>query len=835
MKQLKKFLFKKSSIVGACLFVSSAWAGNTYTIEPGESIQQAVNNCSIGDTVLIKAGIYREHLTFSGTSSLVVKAEEPGSVIIDGENKTGGFYDGVEVTWGIGIDSTATNLLLDGLTLTNFIGKAIYIRNSKDLKFININVINSDYGVYLSPGTRDVSFDKVNVKNLRKGNGFHFDAKPITTEITYEGAIVEVVDDEKPISNIVVKNSEVKNVYNCGIWLDGSCKDFTIDNCVLDSMGHPISDTVPYGANGGIHICGSESVWYYNDTENPTRYRGTDNIVVSNTSVRRSYRQGICVYNAQNVILVNNKLFENAATGIQVENGSINFIIDGNETHNNQWIVDHEMGIWIDDSEYGIIKNNRVHNERVGIGIGKASNDIIVRNNRIYDIDNHDKLHIGIEIHDAWTTINQREATEIELIDNSIPKYKIDNPKYGKDGDLRDSIVVVDKEDSNNRIRVFNNTINNVGVNGVGKGIGLLFNMDYCKTGIDFNKDIKFVNNIIENIVGEQGQYNAIAHWDDKLTTFTSSNNSFFNSGPFKFLKQELTLDEYQKLQKIDLSIEDNSIIASAAFELDNDERFSLSSASPCIDAGMFLTKTKNSGDNSRLLEVVDPHFFCDGFGLSEGDKIVVGMNTMTTIQNILMNSVDGSDITLLELKDEITWDIGENVSLDFYGNKPDIGAVEFITEIDLIAPSKPNEGESTYFLTHVSSNYFDFTWKPSHDNVGVVDYEVKYSCPGLTESLIKMVGSDNNRLLLGALRYSTTYTISVRAKDIAGNMSDYFTGSLSTDAPYGYFSWNRDCAYLSGDIVTLNGKKFKAKWWSQGQNPEKNCGSYDVWEYIGQ
>ncbi len=37
---------------------------------------------------------------------------------------------------------------------------------------------------------------------------------------------------------------------------------------------------------------------------------------------------------------------------------------------------------------------------------------------------------------------------------------------------------------------------------------------------------------------------------------------------------------------------------------------------------------------------------------------------------------------------------------------------------------------------------------------------------------------------------------------------------------------WDTSVAYVGGDVVTYNGVEYKAKWWTQGNEP----GSTDVW-----
>ncbi|MFB4213161.1 5'-nucleotidase C-terminal domain-containing protein [Shouchella sp. JSM 1781072] len=51
-------------------------------------------------------------------------------------------------------------------------------------------------------------------------------------------------------------------------------------------------------------------------------------------------------------------------------------------------------------------------------------------------------------------------------------------------------------------------------------------------------------------------------------------------------------------------------------------------------------------------------------------------------------------------------------------------------------------------------------------------------------------------------------------------------------DTPEGPQEWNSEQIYVAGDQVTVEGKLYEAKWWTQGEDP-RNSGQWDVWKKI--
>ena len=96
-----------------------------------------------------------------------------------------------------------------------------------------------------------------------------------------------------------------------------------------------------------------------------------------------------------------------------------------------------------------------------------------------------------------------------------------------------------------------------------------------------------------------------------------------------------------------------------------------LQANSPCIDAGVPLTKTVGSGSGNEI-PVEDAGYFTDGFDIGDGDLIRVGAYDSLRIVDI---DYENNRITVDR---NISWNSGDGVSLTYYGSAPDMGAYEY-------------------------------------------------------------------------------------------------------------------------------------------------------------
>jgi hypothetical protein len=102
---------------------------------------------------------------------------------------------------------------------------------------------------------------------------------------------------------------------------------------------------------------------------------------------------------------------------------------------------------------------------------------------------------------------------------------------------------------------------------------------------------------------------------------------------------------------------------------------FRLQSESPCIDSGAFLTTIVTSDSTGNSFQVDDAGYFMDGWGIIEGDEIQLeGSTQRAKITNV---NYETNEITIDQ---NLICREGQEISLAYEGDAPDIGAYEYGT-----------------------------------------------------------------------------------------------------------------------------------------------------------
>jgi hypothetical protein len=150
MSQFKKIVLATGLLaISTFVFPASARAA-THVVHPGESIQAAVDAAEPGDTVVVKAGTYRENVTIN-KSDLTLKAQgtvtlEPPS---DGPGQCLWIQDvGICVAPAPGSYYRVRDVTITGFRVVGFPGSGIFGYHTRNLKVSSVVATeNAAYGV----------------------------------------------------------------------------------------------------------------------------------------------------------------------------------------------------------------------------------------------------------------------------------------------------------------------------------------------------------------------------------------------------------------------------------------------------------------------------------------------------------------------------------------------------------------------------------------------------------------------------------------------------------------------------------------------------------------
>ena len=291
--------------------------------------------------------------------------------------------------------------------------------------------------------------------------------------------------------------------------------------------------------------------------------------------------------------------------------------------------------------DYHIFRNNICfNNHEDSFQIGSTGDHIVIENNICFGNDRHGILAFG----------NSENGTTGNYIVRNNTVY--DNVKHG--------IIA-----GGQHIAIYNNTFCNSAIRSeVMFGYFETPTQTYFKNNIvyndDYNSSLAFLYGSPALIDMNYNNYHLVESDDDIL---------YINE-----------TDEHLSLEDIQTTFNDelNSFIANPLFmDLPNKD-FQLTANSPNVNAGDFLTQTTSAGSGTEI-PVENTMYFCDGFGIAEGDTIQLEGQIQKL--NILSIDEENSTITVAQTT---SWNAGTGVSLVYSGSAPDIGAYEFLFPVGI-------------------------------------------------------------------------------------------------------------------------------------------------------
>ncbi|WP_410510225.1 NosD domain-containing protein [Methanosarcina hadiensis] len=238
------------------VLISGAGSAAEIILQPGSSIQTAVNNANSGDTIILKPGTYSENLNITkGNITIRSQSGNPDDTILKSKNSRDALLlqasditiSGIKVT-GSGYSYAGINLykcskcVIEKSKVTNN-GYGILLTNSYRCTISKNTVTdNGAYGIYLGSSSL----------NTISGNTANNDS---------HGIHVGSSDDNKLSGNTVTSNS-ASGMYVCGL----SDRNLIYDNyfnntniTIKNGVGNSYNTTKTAGKNivGGAYIGGN--------------------------------------------------------------------------------------------------------------------------------------------------------------------------------------------------------------------------------------------------------------------------------------------------------------------------------------------------------------------------------------------------------------------------------------------------------------------------------------------------------------------------------------------------------------------------------------------------
>jgi len=365
--------------------------GNTSSVDnEGDGnytkIQNAIDNSSDGDTILVYSGIFHENIIVDkelfiiGIDHELDIGNDKGKPLIYGDNK--------DAT----IEVKADNCTIKGLNIKNGnIGIKIFIFSNNVIA--NNNITNNGLGILLAADSINNNISNNYIANNKGGL------------VKKGGIILNYVSD-----NIVYKNIFLNNAMNRGVFVDHGYRNQIIDNiflendiiCVFSGFDHKIINN---SINSNIEVLSNNITLQNNKIKHGVylRFKVQNEHIITNNSAQG---KPICFYKDQKDIFVPDDVAQVImlnCSNCSISNIKITNIIEAVNIKNSKNILIskndisycYNNGIFIENSNQVNISKNKIsycYNPYYDLGYGiniVHSNNNEISNNNISNIRNN--------------------------------------------------------------------------------------------------------------------------------------------------------------------------------------------------------------------------------------------------------------------------------------------------------------------------------------------------------------------------------------------------------------------------------------------------------------
>jgi Right handed beta helix region len=358
--------------------VSINCIATTYYVNPGESIQAAIESAADGDTVVVLPGVYAENLNLRGKAITLISEAGADSTIIDGWGLT-------VVTMNSGEDSRT---IIDGFTL-QYGYEGVYCGNGVSPEVRNCVIEWNDYGFYCEAA--NPRFLNCEISDNWEYSGYGLNCNE---EIKLEGCTVSIglvstqvrhgfyFNNSKALFTgceissvsgrcIFIQNGSQVRTYETDIWVLSNSPAIE-----ADSSSAELFNTRIFGGSHGAYMKGSdlklrgcfitEVIRCDNSNATIEQSSMTSEISISgatsiaNISQSMIYgRKGRAIDGGGGVqISLVNSIIYNSESGCEITGSSSINIVNSTITG-----CEGTAGLWLKDSASAVVKNSIIWNE----------------------------------------------------------------------------------------------------------------------------------------------------------------------------------------------------------------------------------------------------------------------------------------------------------------------------------------------------------------------------------------------------------------------------------------------------------------------------------------
>jgi len=370
-------------------FVCTASAGETiYVSPPWESIQDAVNVASDGDTIILGEGVFEDNVIVnkrltikskSGPEKTTVQAADPNddvfSVTANSVNISGFTIKGARsYRAGIKLDVVERCNILNNIISGSYYG--IYLEKSSNNTINGNNVSSNGYGVWLFYSDNNVLANNT-VFGCWYQRGIYLTGSNgnILTDNTASN------NGEYGIylhfsNNDTLSDNNASNNGNHGIFLESSDNNILNDNIAMNNDLDGF-----YLHNSDVNSLKNNTV--LDNDRDGIRLYFSNNDLLSHNNVSSNSHQGI------HLISSNNNTFDNNAAILNNYHGiALSFLSDNNTLNYNDVYFNNNSGIYLGSSDNNTLTNNIVFNNSNGIYLFGSYTNKIYLNNLISNTEN---------------------------------------------------------------------------------------------------------------------------------------------------------------------------------------------------------------------------------------------------------------------------------------------------------------------------------------------------------------------------------------------------------------------------------------------------------------